>query len=190
MAGLPVGMKSGMNHIEYVETLMVSMATKIGQIEQTGAMATKEEVIGLQNMAAHIQQHIDKIAEDPNEKARVKDYGDKLGKMMNMVKAYEQRLMEQQGQGQQLPPEAQAKIVSAGILAQSTAKIKEASTAQKLSHKQTSFEQEQMRKNQAHQLEMARELQDVQVENVAKDLSTSAEIVRENKKSGPDAQKG
>ena len=182
MAGMEVGMKDSLNHIDYVESLMISMAKKIGQIEKTGSMATREEVIGLENMAAHIQKHIDKIAEDPSEKARVKDYGDKLGKMLNMVKAYAQRLEEQQQQGPQLDPAAQAKIVSAGIVAQSTAKIKEASNAQKMGHKQTAFELEQQRKAQAHQLEMARTIQDVKVETVAKDLTTAAEITREKKK--------
>lgn len=183
MAGMKVGMKEGINHIDYVEAMMISMATKIGQIEQTGAMATKEEVIGLQNMATHIQEHIDKIAEDPNEKARVKDYGDKLGKMLNMVKAYAQRLQEQQGQQQnQLPPEAQAKIVSSGILAQSAAKIKEGKSAQQLAHKEQAFRADQSRKEREHQLDMARSIQDVKVETVAKDLSTAAEIAREKKK--------
>lgn len=97
MLGLPVAIKSGINHTEYVETLLHSMASIIKRIEQLqSGNATIDEIIGLQNMAGHIAQHIQLIARDKAEKERVRKYGDDLKNLMNMVKAYQQRLQESQ----------------------------------------------------------------------------------------------
>jgi hypothetical protein len=59
---LPVAVKQGINHIDYVETLLASMQLVVQDIEQMGGMATREQVIGLKNMAQHIEEHIAIIA--------------------------------------------------------------------------------------------------------------------------------
>ena len=89
-------------------------------------MADIKTIQGLQNMANHIAQHIQIIAEDPNEKQRVKVYGDQMGKMMNLVKAMAQRLVEQMQQQAQSPqgdPQAAAKAEATVIQAQTKAKL-------------------------------------------------------------------
>lgn len=185
LLGLPVSIKTGMNHIEYVETLIRGIAAMVARIEQTGGMATQQEIIGLQNVAQHIGQHVEIIAQDKNEKQRVKQYGDALGKLMNMVKAYAQRLQEQQQQqagNGGLPPEALAKIQSATILAQTNAKIKEAKAAQQMQHKDASFAAGEQRKNVQLQQDLQRDLAQTNVDIAAQDLTTQAEIVRQGRK--------
>jgi len=73
--------------------------------------------------------------------------GDKLGKLMNLVKAMAQRQQEMQkkaaaqnGNGQ-IDPETQGKVQSSLIQAQSKAKIAEATASQRLRHKEIGFRQ-------------------------------------------------
>jgi len=158
MQGLPVALKTGMNHIEYVDTLMATMAHIIQGAQQNGGMADMKTIQGLSNMANNIAQHISIIAQDPNEKQRVKQYGDQLGKMMNLVKAMAQRLVEQMKQQQQQSPQgdpqAAAKVQATIIQAQTKAKLASQSHAQKTAQRQIQFEQQMHQKEQEHALEL------------------------------------
>lgn len=158
MQGLPVALKTGMNHIEYVDTLMATMAHIIQGAQSQGGMADIKTIQGLQNMANNIAQHVQVISQDPNEKQRVKQYGDQLGKMMNLVKAMAQRLMEQMKQQQQQQPQgdpqAAAKAQATVIQAQIKAKLSSQSHAQKTAQRQIQFEQGMKQKEQEHEMEM------------------------------------
>ena len=192
MLGLPIAIKSGLNHIEYIETLLAMMGMVIGRIEQRGGMASEEEIVGLGAVAQHIEQHIEILGQNEAEKARVKSYSDVLGKLMNKVKAYVQRLQEQQqaqGQGQQgLDPEAQSKIISSAIIAKQKAENMGVSHAIKTQQRQVQFQLEQQREQQQHDLDMARQLQQVQVDTAAKDIQTEAEILNQTKLNAAKAQ--
>lgn len=159
MQGLPVAVKTGMNHIEYVETLMATMAMIIQKAQQSGGVADAQTIQGLQNMAQNISQHIAIIAQDPNEKQRVKQYGDQMGKMMNLVKAMAQRLQEQmqqqaEQQGNGSDPETAAKIQSTIIQAQTKSQLQKESHAQRTAQRQIQFEMTQKQKEEQHALEM------------------------------------
>lgn len=164
MQGLPVAIKTGMNHIEYVDTLMATMAMIIQQVQQSGGVGDIKTITGLQNMASHISQHIQIIAQDPNEKQRVKQYGDAMGKMMNLVKAMMQRLQEQMQQqsaqgGAQDDPELQAKVQSTVLQAKTKSELAKESHAQRTAQRQIQFEMQQKQKEQQHQLDMQIEAQ-------------------------------
>jgi hypothetical protein len=159
MQGLPVAVKTGMNHIEYVETLLANMAIVIKKANRQGGMATMDQIIGLQNMAAHIQAHIEIIAQDKEEKARVKAYNDQLSKLMNLVKAFAQRLqeqMEQQAQSNGHDPETAGKVQSMLITAQAKAENTKESHAQRTAQRQLQFEAEEKRKQEQHEADMFR----------------------------------
>lgn len=180
MQGFPVSIKTGMNHIEYVETLLKDMVAVVLLAKQRGPKP--EEISGLQNVAQHVQQHIEIIAQDKNEKQRVKQYGDALGQIMNEVKGMAQRLMESQqqvGQGQpQMDPKDMAKVQAMMLQAKTKAQLAQMSHAARTSQKHASWELEERRKNEAHQLEMQRKMQETSVDAQAKDLQTAAEIRR------------
>jgi hypothetical protein len=158
MQGLPVALKTGINHVEYVDTMMATMAHIIQGAQQQGGMTDIKTIQGLQNMANNIAQHIQIIAQDPAEKQRVKQYGDQLGKMMNLVKAMAQRLVEQmqkqQGQGEQGDPQARAKMQATIIQAQTKAKLSSQSHAQRTAQRQIQFEQQIKQDQQRHELEL------------------------------------
>jgi hypothetical protein len=160
MQGLPIAVKTGINHIEWVDTLMATMASII---QKTGENADIKTITGLQNMAQNISQHIQIVAQDPEEKQRVKVWGDQLGKMMNLVKAMMQRLQDQmkqqQAQGPQMDPKDQAKIQGQVLMSQTKAQLTKESHAQRTAQRQIQFEMTQKQKEEQHQLNMQIEAQ-------------------------------
>jgi hypothetical protein len=159
LAGLPVSIEDGMNHKEYIEVWLASMATIIKKIQTRGNMATPDELTGLNNLAQHIGQHIQKLAEDKNEKANVKEYGDDLGKLMNEVKGFAQRLAEQQKQQQaqpQLDPKDAAKIQATMLTARTKAQLAKESHAQRTAQRQIQFEQQVNQDAVKHKAELAK----------------------------------
>lgn len=183
MFGLPVDVKPSINHIDYVEAMLFNMAATVQKIEQKGGMATEDQIVGLQNMANHISGHIQIIAQDPEEKQRVKQYGDVIGKIMNMVKAYAQRLQEQmQEQGQGGDPETNAKVQAMLIQAQSKAKIAEATNQMKIEQNTIKFNQKIDQSQAKSELDNANAIRKTQVDEAATDLRTASEIQRQSAK--------
>lgn len=177
MLGLPAPMKKTANQIEYVETLLQGMSALVQRIEKQGGMTDEKTVLGLFTVGQEIQKRIQIIEEDKAEKARTKVYGDALKRLMNSVKAFAQRLHEQaQKKGQQLSPEIMAKIQGTMLLAQTSSKIKEATAQQKMRHKEISFSKEQQRKDMETKFDISRSAREAQVNVMADDLKTEAEI--------------
>lgn len=144
MLGVEMDPKEGINHPEQVETLLKLMAQVIARINATGGVGTPQDVAGLQSVAKYIGKHIAIIAQDKNNKPKVKEYTDALSKMMNLVRAFVQRQAEeQQKQGGQPDPEVMAKIQGQIAELQSKLKINEAKAQQQLRHKEIKFRQQQ-----------------------------------------------
>ena len=174
MMGLPVEMRTGVNHIEEVETLLKDMAMVLQRVQQTGGVGSPQDVVGLQNMAGYIGQHLQIIAQDKGEKQRVKKYGDALGKLMNLVKAMAQRQQEaaqkQQGaQGGGMDPKDTAKIQATMMTAKAKAQLAKESHAQKTAQRAITFEQQTRQQAEQHRADLA-----------AKDLTAVAEVRRSN----------
>lgn len=176
LEGLPVTLRRGVNHTEYIEVWLHSLALLVKQVEAKGGMATHEELLGMQNLGAHIGQQIQIVAQDKTEKQQVKKYGDDLAKLMNMLKAYAQRLQEQRGKQQQagggMDPKDAAKIQATIITARTKAKLASESHAQKTAQRQLAFEQKVKQDAVQHRADMAK-----------KDLETAANIRRGGMKS-------
>lgn len=168
MLGLPVAIKTGMNHIDYVDTLLASMAIIVGNVQQSGGVGTVEQLRGLQNMAQHILAHVNIIAQDQNEKDRVKQYGEQLGKLMNLVKGFAQRLAEQmrkQNGQAQIDPKDLAKIEGMKLQAQAKAANTRESHAQRTAQRQLAWEAKMKQEEQQHQLDMAKDAAALQRQN-------------------------
>lgn len=106
MAGSPVDVVEGIDHVSYVEAFLKSMIYAVTAIQQTGGNATPMQVIGLKECEQHVQGHIEIVEANPSEKERVRGWMDALGQVMNLVKGYAQRLDEAM--------EAQAKAAQEG----------------------------------------------------------------------------
>jgi hypothetical protein len=187
MMGLPVELKTGMNHIEYVNTMLKGLALVIQKAQKKGGMATQDEIAGMGNLAQHIEQHIKLVEQDEHEKARVKKWNDALKQMMNLVKAFAQRLQEQmkkqqEAQGQGTDPKDIAKVKAIELMGQTKAKIASQSHAQKTAQRQLQWEMEQKREEQGKQSEQAQAHQervmDVRAEHAKTSMGLQADRVK------------
>lgn len=156
MQGVPVRMKEGLNVIEQIETLLGLFAGVISQMEKNGNVADAREIIGLKTVGAYVSSLIQSLAQDRQQKARVKQYADTFGKLMNAVKGFEQRLAQNNGNGG-VDPAVAGKIAADTIKARSDAKIREATAQQKMHHKELQFNAEQSRRNTETLAEIGRE---------------------------------
>lgn len=183
LSGLPVSLKEGVNHSEYIEHLLVAMMVRVQQISGRGGVGTPDELMGLQNLAGQtiqgqplpgngIRAHIDLLAQDekqPQNRGQapdrtvmemVKKYSDALGKMMNEVKAFAQRASEQaqkQNGNGSADAELQQQLASKALLDQTKAENSRQTNAQKQAQKQIAFEAEQARKDAQTKSEIERE---------------------------------
>jgi hypothetical protein len=182
MQGLPVQVPPGINRIDVVETWLASLASIVGNVEQSGGVPTQQQLTGELNTVQAITEQVDIIAQDPEEKTRVKQYSDDLAKLENLIRAHEQRFQEQQQQQQPQGGDdgaAQAKVVSAAMTTQAQIKMKEEAHQQKLEHKQQSFEQKSQQQAVSAAQQHADAIQRTLTDTAAKDLTTQAEIQRE-----------
>jgi len=176
---MPVALKTGMNHVEYVATMLQDLQAVIQQCNQQGGMAKPEQITGMQLVAQHIEQHIQILSQDKNEKAAVTAFQKQLSKLMNFAKAFAQRLQEamkkQQQQSQQQGPDPKDAAKAQVMVAQAKSKMQLAkeSHAQKTAQRQLSWEKDEERKRIEFQ-------QEHQHENVR----TAAEIQRDHAKAG------
>jgi len=158
MQGLPVAVKTGQNHKEYVMVLMQELAGII-QKYQKGGMAPADKIEGFQMVAQCIEQHLKIMEQDPEQKQFVTEANKQLSKLMNFVKAFAQRLEEQmkkQQAEQGGDPALKAKLQSQVILAQAKAKNSSESHAQKTAQRQIQWEMEQERKQREFEQEQQR----------------------------------
>jgi hypothetical protein len=131
------------DHISVIETMLGMMNAKIMGYQKRGGMAPMDKIEGLQTASQFTARHIKMLAQDPLEKAKVKEYGDALKQMDNQIKAFMQRAQQamQAQQAQQGADGQQADMLKAA----SQAKIKEAGAQQKQQHKQIDFTAKQKR---------------------------------------------
>lgn len=197
LMGLPMQMKTGLNHVDYTRALLNALITKIKQIEARDNVGTPEEIYGLLNLAGvdlnnqptspnGIAAHIQILAQDKEAQEIVKQYSDALGEAMNMIKGFAQRLQEQmQEQAAQnggIDPKDAAKIQGMMMTSQAKAANTRESHSQRTAQRQVQFEMEQKRKEDEHRIELRREMERQGVEDTAEGLRTAAEIQRENTK--------
>ena len=189
MMGLPVKFGSSDNRIEVVETLIGELALVIGRSEQNGNMATQEQIMGMQTVAQAIAENLQILGQDKSMRPRVKQYGQDLGKLMNIVKGFAQRLQQMmQKQAQQngaAGPDPKDLAKAKAIEMQAAIKAKNASEShsQRTAQRQVQWEMEQRRKAQEHEFDQAHEAKLTQAEIASQDVKTIAEVGRQRVKS-------
>lgn len=186
LSGLPMDLKQGVNHDEYVVALLTAMTVRVQQIQGSGKPIEPEELLGLQNLAgqtiqgqpipggnsimSHIQilegeieHHLKGHPDDKTAKQKVKGYNEALAKLMNLVKQMAQQSAEaakkQQAQGAGIDPKDAAKIQGMMILAQTKAKNASESHAQRTAQRQLQWEQQMRQRETEHQQQLHHELQ-------------------------------
>lgn len=123
MQGVPIAPREGLSAIDQFEAMLPLLAGKVVACEKKG-VASADEAAGLQEVSMYLEKLVQQLAQNPQEKQRVKQYGDTLGKLNNQIKALVQRGQEQAQQGNGnggLSPEQEAKIHA--IMATTAAKV-------------------------------------------------------------------
>lgn len=187
MLGLPVEVKPGLNHPDYIETLLGVMAIAIKQIQMKGKVSI-EDVIGLRNVGNTVATHIQILSQDQNSADKVKQYTSELGEVMKIVAELEKQVQPEQGGNGGVDPDTAAKLQGQMMMAKVKAQNAEQSHAARTAQKQISWEKEEQRKEQQHQLDLRRQMQETQLESAAKDLTTAAEIRRGDIQSIPEPE--
>jgi hypothetical protein len=159
MHGVPIKSKPELNPIEQIETLIGMLAGVMSRIAQQTNLATPNELAGLKTVVQYIGGLIQDLSQNPNEKQRVTAYGKMLGKLVNEIKGFEQRLQQQQAKNGEggLTGEDHAKMAASLTKASIEGKIKERKAAQQMAHKEKAFQMEQQRRNVETVAEVGRE---------------------------------
>ncbi len=202
LMGVVMGLKQGVNHGEYAATLIEALQTEIAKGEQNGGMVSQEIVAGMQNLAGQTIEgepipgngaanHIAILAQNKEgNQELVKQLSDALSKSMNEVRAFQQRLEEQQAQPEagaqpQVDPAALAKLKGNLLLAEAKAENSKAAHQQKLEQKQQSHEQKMAINQDNAAVREADQLANTQASIASQDLETAASIQREALKPAP-----
>lgn len=158
MSGVPVSLRPGIDEQGYIEGLLKMAGSVIQRITAMDNVGTQTELIGLVTVIQNVSQHIMVLAQDPAEKQRTKQYGDAVGQMTNLIKAFAQR---QAAQKQQAQPQGDPKAAAAAQATIMTAQVKAQIQAQKAQQKQREreieFQLDQVRENMKTISEIRRE---------------------------------
>lgn len=172
LIGQPMELRQNVSHVEYAQALIDALAVEVTKVQANGGMAEQAHIMGMMNLAGQsidgqpipgngAANHIALVAQDEQQKDIAKVLGDQLGKLMNEVKAFAQRLQEQQQQAASqnggLDAETMAKIENDRIMAEAKAANTRESHAARTAQRQVQFEMEEERKNLQTQADIARE---------------------------------
>ena len=175
LIGQPMELRENVSHVEYAQALIDALGVEIAKSQATGGVTDQSHIMGMMNLAGQsidgqpipgngAANHIAIVAQDEQQKDIAKVLGDQLGKLMNEVKAFEQRLQEQQQAAAQqnggLDAETQAKIVSMEALTDSKMQSNAKSNAQRTAVRQVQDEMKMEREQQKFQMEMSQSQQE------------------------------
>lgn len=157
MRGLIFVPAPDMVYEDYVKVWITDLSQMVQEAVKSGGMASAQDILGWQNMQKTIMAFLEIMAQDTDEKEKVRGYAQALSQEMNFVKAFTQRLQQkiqaQQKNGQRGNPLA-IKQAEAALDLQTQAKkdqLKltnmEKSHSQRTAQKQVQFELEQQRED-------------------------------------------
>ena len=179
LRGLPYQPPKDAVFEDYVKVWLHDLAAEIQKGMAAGGMVPPEQLAGLQNFGKTIGDFIAEMARNEDEKEKVKEYEDAFGKLMNHVKAFEQRLQQaikaQSTQGGGANGQGDGKREAALIMAQTKAQIAANSAAQRTAQKQKQWEMGEQRKDLQTQSDIARQNVRTRHELLANRLKALAE---------------
>jgi hypothetical protein len=179
MAGLDFFPSDEMVPEDYVTVWLHDMGTIIGQIQQSGGVGDQEKIMGLGNLEKYIQQFLAQMAQNDEDKEKVRQYEGVLSQMTNLVKGFAQRLQEQQAAQQPGDPNQAADAAKAqNIIVQGQLKQKNSaeSHALKSAQSQAKFELDEQRKDRQTNADIQRENARTSQELNANAIKTASEI--------------
>lgn len=161
MLGLPFTPTPQMIYEDYVIVWLRDMGLIVKQIQATDNVGTQEQIIGLQNMAQHIEKFLQIMAQDEDTRPKVRQYSDLLGQLTNVIKGFAQRLQEKaqagNGNGNGEMAAEQMKLQAKAAETQLKLQSKQESDTQKQAQRQTGFELQEQRKDREMEAKIRRD---------------------------------
>jgi len=155
MAGAEVGLREGIEQESYVAAMLANIEAVVAQIKGVDDMGTPQQVIGLNLAIQDVQQHLQLMEQDPNQKAFITAAGKELGKIENEVKAFQQR-QEEKAKAGEVDPAAEAEIHMAQVKGAQELHLAEVKSEQALQQSQAKFQQQMQQQQEKFALEMQR----------------------------------
>lgn len=152
MEGYPLTPKPELNGMEVVMTMVPLMEAEVQNIMQSGGVGQSDHIKGLINCAQYVGFFLGNLSQDKANAQFVKVFKDRLGKVMNQVKAFGQRQQQaaqKQAQGNGnggLDPEKAQELQFKAASDQQKLQNKEQTHRQKIVHKQQDFQANQQQK--------------------------------------------
>jgi len=190
MQGVKVDPMGGFSPIEQIDTLLQTMQQYLQQVPAVG-LPTMREVFGLNSVGAFIEFQIEQLAQDQREKARVKQYSDTLGELMNEVKKLQQNVQQAEAAKNQ---SNSVELQAAQAEMQQKLQQKDAEFQQKMQHKQIADDEKQqqgkvrfadkMRQGQAsHEIKLQQQAQSAAIDTAADIASKENDLKAQEAKS-------
>ncbi len=195
MRNLPFTPTPQMVYEDYVVTWLRDMGLIVKNIQAAGNVGTMDQILGLKNMATHVSIFLQIMGQSDESAQKVRQYSDLLGQLMNVIKGFEQRLMEQMkaqaqnganGENGAAAAETAAKLQGKLMIDEAKAQNMRESHAEKTAQKQASFELDQQRQDKKTEADIHRQnalgAAEVHRETALAAVETAAEIRREGAK--------
>jgi hypothetical protein len=164
MRGLPIVPRPEMVYEDYVKVWLSDLQFMIGTVLQSHGMATPEQLTGWITMVKEISGFLKIMAQNDEEKPKVREYGQKLGDAVNEIKAFQQQLMQQakaaaaNGNGAAGPdPKDLAKMQGEELKAKQKVRQMSESHGARTAQRQVAFDLEQQRRDRETNAEIRRE---------------------------------
>lgn len=149
MQGVALKPKEDYSGTEQFTALLPLLQGVVQKFTQRDNMATRDEALGMGQVVVYMEALLQKLSQDPAQKQFVKQAGDALGKITNLIKGLAQRGQEaaQKRNGNGMDPEVMAKIQA--MLATTKAKLqgKAATDQMKLKQNAEKFIRDERRKD-------------------------------------------
>lgn len=164
MMGGQVTPRPGLNAIEVVGRMLQLMQNKI---QQMGEMGSPSEIVGIKSCAQYANGFIQILAQDKEQQGTARAMAQLLSKLMNLVRAMEQRqqeAMKKQAQNGQGDPAAMAKIQAIMMQAQVKTQNAKQSHAEKTAQRQLQFEQQMKQDAQRSAMELRKKAAEADID--------------------------
>ena len=161
MRGLPFAAPKDAIYEDYVTVWMGDMGLTIRKLQQRGATASQDELLGLMNLAKHVSDFLAVMASNEDEKEKTKQFADEFGRLQNGIKALAQQFQQAAqkqagGNGAQPDPKAAAQVQATLLMGKTKDDILKSNAALKQQHKDAQFRADQQRKDASTAAEIQR----------------------------------
>lgn len=190
MRGIAVPMRKGIDHVGYCASLLAMLQVEVQRIGQTDGMGTPADLAGFAMVLKSVGENLEWLSQDDKQKEIVRQLGDQVGQIANLLKAMAQRQQEAAEAAQQPQPDPAviAKIQTDAAAAQQKMQISEATAQQKLEQKQSAFEQKMQHDMEQHALRMQTLQQQTEANLAALKAKTDAALQGDGMKTAADLQ--